>query len=120
MMELTFYDLRGSPIAYTDNGEDIYLFSGKPVAYLSDESLYSYSGKYIGSFDEGWVLDKNGKRVFFTDIAAGGPATPARCATPARSARSATPAKFARAARPATPAKSSSWSMLSGRQFFEF
>lgn len=31
MNDLTFYNRYGKPIAYTDDGEHIYLFSGKPI-----------------------------------------------------------------------------------------
>ena len=29
---MTFYDLHGKPLAYCEDGENIYLFSGVPVA----------------------------------------------------------------------------------------
>lgn len=31
---MTFYSREGAPIAYTEDNETIYLFTGEPVAYL--------------------------------------------------------------------------------------
>ncbi|RAS23615.1 MULTISPECIES: 4-fold beta flower protein [unclassified Pseudomonas] len=31
-MSLDFYDRNGTPVAYTDDGEHIFTFSGRPVA----------------------------------------------------------------------------------------
>lgn len=43
-MIVTFYDRKGKAIAYiNDNGESIYLYNGKPVAWLSEDSIYSYN-----------------------------------------------------------------------------
>jgi hypothetical protein len=33
-MASTFYDRSGNPIAYTVDGEHLYLLSGQPVAYF--------------------------------------------------------------------------------------
>ena len=49
-MSLTFYDSSGKPVAYTEDGTHIYLFSGEPVAYLDNESVYSFSGKHLVQF----------------------------------------------------------------------
>lgn len=116
--DLTFYDEEGTAVAYTRDAEAIYLFSGEPVAYLSDESIYAYSGKHLGFFLDGWVRDHDGRCVFYTEDARGGPARPARQARPARSARQSRPARGAREARPARAARQSAWSRLSGPQFF--
>ena len=116
---MIFYDSHGKPIAYTDDDEHIFLFSGKPVAYLYDELVYSFKGKQLGRFEKGWVRDLRGHCVFFTEDAEGsGPAKPAKHAKPAKSAKHAMPAKGARHAAHAKAADSVSWSNLSGAQFF--
>ena len=117
-MELTFYNSTGRPVAYTDDGENIYLFSGEPVAYLADGAVYSFSGTYLGWFDNGWIWDKNGKPVFFSERSSGGPSRPVRMMRPARAARQVRSTKGARQARPARPGRSALWSDLSGEQFF--
>lgn len=116
---ITFYDYRGEAVAYLSDGEYIYLYDGTPVGWLSDgENIYSYSGSYLGWIQDGWIRDRSGLCVFFTDGSSGGPARPARHARPARGARHARPARGAREARPARPARSVGWSKLSGDSFF--
>lgn len=113
------YSSSGEALAYVDDdGRSIYLFNGKPVAWLSGDRLYDYSGRYLGWKQAGWVYDRSGHPTFFTTEASGGPAKPARRARPARGARSPRPARGAREAAPARPARSMSWSALSGVQFF--
>jgi len=68
-MEFIFYDLNGSPTAYTEDGTHIYFFSGEPVAYFVDESVYSFTGVHLGRFENGWIRDNNGDCVFFTEYA---------------------------------------------------
>lgn len=113
------YNNNGRPVAYIENGENIYLFDGSPVAFLNNESIYSYSGNHLGWMLDGWVIDHDGRHVFFTQNASGGPALPARQALPARSAREARPARGAREPRPPRPAREIAWSDLSSEEFFE-
>ncbi|WP_432419754.1 4-fold beta flower protein [Baekduia alba] len=120
MSDVTFYDSRGEVVAYKSGGADaMFLWNGTPVAILSDQSVYTFSGRHIGWFIDGWIRDHSGGCVYFTEGASGGPARPARAARPARGARSARPARGARQARPARPARQVSWSPLSvGPAFF--
>jgi len=64
-MDITFYDASGSAIAYTGDNEHIYLYSGEPVACLSDGSVYAYSGKHLGRFANGWIRDHEGLLCIF-------------------------------------------------------
>lgn len=117
----TFYDRHGEAVAWYDDEQQepaIYLYDGTPVAWISDESIYGYSGRHFGWFIDGWVRDSRGQLVMFTTESIGGPARPTRCARPARGARAARPARGARQARPARPARSLSWSALTGEAFF--
>jgi hypothetical protein len=116
----TFYDCHGQAVAYVDeDGQSVYTYGGEPVAWLDGKSMYSYSGSYLGWIQDGWVWDLSGQAVFFTDDASsGGPARPPHSTRPARSARSARPARGAGEVRSARAARSSSWSALSGEQFF--
>ena len=115
----TFYNSKGEAIAYVDrDGKSIYLFNGKPVAWLSKNRVYGYNGRYLGWYQMGWVYDRAGKPALFTSEASGGPVRPARRARPARGARRARPARGARQAAPARPARSTAWSSLSGSYFF--
>ena len=60
----TFYDRNGKPIAYTEDDEYIFLFTGEPVAYLYDNTVYGYNGRQFGWFENGWVRDLHGSCVF--------------------------------------------------------
>lgn len=116
----TWYNRSGRATAFLDeDGQSIYLHRGTPVAWLSGESVYSYRGRYLGWLENGWIFDRAGTRAFFTEIATGGPAKPARSARPARGAKNARPARGAREARPAKPARSLSWSGVSEESYFE-
>lgn len=118
-LNMTFYDSHGKAVAYTEDEEHIYLFSGLPVAYLYNELIYSFKGKQLGRFEYGWVRDLKGRCVFFTDDAEGcGPAKPAKHAKPAKGAKHALPVKYARHSPYAKAASCVSWSGLSGKQFF--
>lgn len=110
MDDLEFFDSTGAAVAYSRDREVIYLWSGRPVAYLSSERVYRYSGAFFGWFIRGWIWDRHGRAMLFTPDAEGGPVRPARRARPAKGARSVRPARGARQAVPARPVLSSSWS----------
>jgi hypothetical protein len=106
---MTLYDRSGRPVAYIDDdGESVYLYSGKPVAWISGESLYAYSGAHLGWLHDGWVRDHSGNCVLFTENATGGgPMKPMRQMKPMRGM------KLMR------PMASSSWSDVTGEDFFD-
>ncbi|MFT4660530.1 MAG: hypothetical protein ACI8XB_000798 [Patiriisocius sp.] len=115
----TLYDRNGKAVAYVhDDEKHVYLYDGKPVAFLREEHLYSFSGKYLGWIYNDWFYDRDGRPAFFTQDSTGGPSRPARKAKPARSSRQARPAKGAREARPAKPTRSLNWSDLSNDNYF--
>jgi hypothetical protein len=67
MEEITLFDPDGNPVAYVapDDENTIYLWSGKPVAYLEGENIYGFNGKHLGWFEEGIIWDHEGNRVGF-------------------------------------------------------
>lgn len=116
---MTFYDKNGKPIAYTEDDEYIFLFTGEPVAYLYDNTVYGYNGRQFGWFENGWVRDLHGSCVFFTENATGsGPVKPVKQVKPVKSVKRIKPVKCARHARRAKAAKCLGWSDLSGKHFF--
>ena len=116
----TLYTSKGEAIAYIDDDEQsIYLFNGKPVAWLSNERVYTYKGMYLGWYQAGWIYDRFGNPALFTTGATGGPARPVRRVRPVRSVRIARPPRGAREVAPPRPTRSMSWSTLSGVQFFK-
>ena len=57
----TLYGSKGEAVAYIDDdAKSIYLFNGRPVAWLSEDRVYDYGGKYLGWYEEGWVYDRTG------------------------------------------------------------
>lgn len=116
--DLTFYNRNGKPIAYTEDGEHIFLFSGKPVAYLSQETIYGYNGKQFGWFDNGWIRDKRGMCVFFSENATGGPIAPIKQIKPIKSVKQIKPIKSVKQIKTVKPVFSMGWSTFLGEEFF--
>lgn len=65
--EITIFGREGEASAYVDTTDTatIFLWMGRPVAYLSDGSLYGYNGKHLGWLDNGIVRDNEGYAVGF-------------------------------------------------------
>ncbi|EON70472.1 4-fold beta flower protein [Lysinibacillus sphaericus] len=117
--DLVFYNSSGVPIAYCEDEENIYLYNGKPAAYFYNDSIYSFKGKHLGRFNNGWFRDNNGYCVFFTENASGGPFKPMKSMTPIKSMKSMKPIKSVKFMRPMKPMNSSNWSKLSSEIFFD-
>ncbi len=117
-METTFYNIHGDPIAYSENGIDVYLFDGKPVAYIDDTSIYSFDGKHLGWFIKGWVRDHHGFCVFFTQNASGGPMKSIKSIKPIKSFKMTKPVKNVKEQKPNKPIESLNWSPHSDQNFF--
>ncbi|WP_299599451.1 4-fold beta flower protein [uncultured Microbulbifer sp.] len=117
-MALNFYDQSGSPIAYSEDGIHIYLFTGQPAAYLSGNTVYAFSGAHIGWFEDGWIRDTRGGCAFFSESAKGGPVKPVKHVKPVKGVKHVKPVKGVRAVKSVKAVKSLSWSPLSGVQFF--
>jgi hypothetical protein len=67
--EGALFDASGTAVAYIEPGEDltIYLWSGKPVAYLVEDSIYGFNGKHLGWLRDGIIYDHSGKVVGVTE-----------------------------------------------------
>lgn len=116
---MTFYDITGRAVAYTDDNENIYLFNGMPVGYIYDVYVYSYRGIQLGRFEHGWVRDKSGYCVFFTDNTLGsGPIKPIKKIKPVKSVKQIRPIKGIRHIPCIKAIDRLSWSNLSGESFF--
>lgn len=116
--ELTFYNRDGEPIAYTEDNMHIYLFNGSSVAYLDYDSVYSYTGKHLGFFQDGCIWDHKGQCVFFTERASSGPLKPIKKIKPVKGIKKVKPIKSVKQVKPVSPIRSSSWSPLSSQEGF--
>jgi hypothetical protein len=113
---IALFDSQRRAVAYLDPDDDhtIYLWSGEPVAYVVDGSIYGFSGKHIGWYQSGVVIDHDGNVVAGPAIAFRKPVQPA----PVRSPKSAAPVKAPRESQPQPPSLATSWSDLSVHEFF--
>lgn len=118
MDNVEYFDNTGSAVCYSPDGEHIFLWTGKPVAFLHDGKVYSFTGRQLGWFENGWLYDRSNRPALFSKSATGGPVRPARRAKPAKNARLAKPAKLARQAAIARPARSLSWSGVADASYF--
>ena len=116
--DLTFYDRTGKPIAYTEDGEHIYLFAGKPVAYIYENTVYGFNGHQFGWFENGWIRDLNGSCVFYCENATGGPVKPIKQIKPIKGIKNIKPIKGIKAIRRIKPIFSYNWSVISCEAFF--
>lgn len=111
MSFIIFYDRGGNPISYLSerDNETIFLFNGTPVAYIYDSSVYSFRGKHLGWYENGWIYDNNGYCIFFSQNASGGPCKPVKKVTPVRCATRVKPVKSVKMVRPIRPVKRLQW-----------
>lgn len=112
----SFFDSRGRATAYLDVGDGLtfFLWSGEPVAYLVDDSIYGFNGKHLGWYKDGMVFDQDG------DVVAA-PASAFRIAvepTPIRGLKGLKPLKGLKELKPLKPLFGRSWSDLPARVFF--
>jgi len=69
--EISLYDSQGNAVAYIDTGDEntIYLWGGKPVAYLyavnGTVHVYGFNGKHLGWYVDGIIRDHSGDAVGF-------------------------------------------------------
>lgn len=117
-MAITFYDRNGGAIAYSDDDVHIFLFSGEPIGYLEAEALYSYRGELMGWFEEGWLRDKDGRCVAYSEQATGGPLQPVKARRPSPSVKQTLPTQERRDPRSLRPIHSNAWSNQSAFEFF--
>jgi hypothetical protein len=69
--EISLFDKEGNPVAYIDTNDDwtIYLWEGKPVAYIINDGqtlhIYGFNGKHLGWYVNGIIRDHEGNVVGF-------------------------------------------------------
>jgi hypothetical protein len=69
--EVSLFDKEGNPVAYIDTKDDwtIYLWEGKPVAYIINDGqtihVYGFNGKHLGWYVNGIIRDHEGNIVGF-------------------------------------------------------
>ena len=108
--EISLYDDTGEAVAYIDTDEEmnIYLWKGKPVAYLDEQSVYGFNGKHLGWFKEGIIWDHEGYAVGFIEGAVN-KLTKLECL---KGLQKLTPLKSLQKLEPLEPLHKSQWARL--------
>ncbi|MCJ2081027.1 hypothetical protein MKK49_07045 [Methylobacterium sp. J-090] len=107
---IEFFDREGRETAFCRDGHSVYLWNGTPAAFIDDDQVFAYSGRFIGLAKDGWIWDENGERLLFEFDAVGGPAKPKRQTKTAAGPRLANPARGTPHRMPTRPAPSAAWS----------
>lgn len=118
IMSLIFFDKIGTPMAYIDDDEHIFFFTGETLAYIHDIFIYNYEGKRIGFFKDGWIRDNNGRCVLFTKGAMDGPIKRMQDIFPVKSQKSDVPFKNPIENKKIELIEKQEWSELTVREFF--
>ncbi len=117
-MSITFFNKRGTPIAYTEDNCNIFLFGGEPVAYIYGNSVYHYNGKHLGFFKDGWIRDNRGFCVLFSRDARDGPKHYTKDIGPVKSKKQEIPRMAPRSSEKNMLLIIQEWSKLSFKDFF--
>jgi hypothetical protein len=114
---LDFYDSQGRAVAYVDEDDEeltIYLWDGKPVAYLDEDSVYGFNGKHLGWLKENAIYDHHGKLVAALPEAFRGSVN----AAPAKGFKQFVPFKAFEEFKPFEPFFNRTWSDVPAKAFF--
>jgi len=115
--EVALYDHTMTAVAYidcTDADSTIYLWDGRPVAYLTDkEDVFQYNGHFLGWYKDGLLFGRDGQVVGAElSVVFGEVNTLVTHAPTARSPKQAKPAPHIRNAKPAPPLFEGKWSQV--------
>lgn len=115
---MEFHSRTGDACCYLHDGEHVYLWNGKPVGYLVDGKVYSFTGRQLGWFDNGWLYDRLNRPALFSADASGGPVKPVRKVKPVKGVRQVRPVRSVRQVGLVRPVRSLSWSPASDAAYF--
>ena len=107
---IEFFDRAGNEAAFCQDGRALYLWKGKAAAFIHDDKIYAFNGRFIGWADRGWILDEDGACLLFEHDAVGGPKKPVRQAKTTPGPRGAKPSRAEPQQAPSRPAASLVWS----------
>lgn len=107
---IEFFDRAGGEAAFCQDGQSLYLWTGRAVAFIHDDKLFAYDGRFIGWVDRGWISDTDGACLLFEHDAVGGPEKPKRRAKTTPGPRGAKPSRAAPQDAPPRPVASPVWS----------
>lgn len=107
---IEFFDRAGREAVFCHDGQSLYLWNGKAAAFIHDDKVYAYDGRFIGWADRGWISDADGACLLFERDAVGGPPKPKRQTKTTPGPRDAKPARARPQHAPSRPARPVAWS----------
>jgi hypothetical protein len=107
---IEFFDQAGREAIFCHDGHSLYLWSGKAVAFIHDDKVYAYDGRFIGWADRGWISDEQGACLLFERDAIGGPQKPSRQTKTTPGPRGPKPPRGERLPTPSGRANLKGWS----------
>ena len=114
--DLDLFDVRGRATVYLEPSDALtfYLWSGEPVAYLDDDSVYGFNGTHLGWYHNGAVYDHDGDVIAAPASMFQGSVTSGS----ARGLRGLRPLKGLKELKPLKPLFGMSWSRMPAAVFF--
>jgi hypothetical protein len=109
-----FFDSKGAAIAYFEDDDTLYLWSGEPVAYMVDDSLFGFNGNHLGWRKDGVIYDHDGYVVAAISSRFKAPVA----VSPLKALKELKPLKTLKELKPLKPIFVSSWSENPTRSFF--
>ncbi len=88
-------------------------------AFINSSAVYTYQGRYLGRFEDGFLRDRDGHAVSFVRGASGGPTTPTAEVPPTPPRPSIPPLAFVPPAPPVPPVTYLGWSVLDFESFLK-
>ncbi|WP_420604683.1 4-fold beta flower protein [Methylobacterium sp.] len=107
---IEFFDRDGGEAVFCHDGHSLYLWNGKAAAFIHDDKVYAYDGRFIGWADRGWISDEDGACLLFERDAVGGPPKPQRQGNTTPGPRRPKPARAEMQQAPSRPASFAAWS----------
>ncbi len=115
---MDFFDNAGKAACFLPDGKTLYLWDGKPVAYLREDRVFGFSGRFLGWLERGWLHDRSNHPTLFSANATDGPLRPMKQARPLKGLIKAPPIPSPPQPPPMRPVKSKRWSEICGADYF--
>lgn len=111
--------MTGDVVCYLVDGRYLYLWDGRPVAYVAEGRVYAYDGRQLGWLENGWLYDRGNQPALFSSEGFGGPARPVPKPRPFRSTPQKKPAPAVRQVGLTKPTRTFDWSPGVGPAYFD-
>ena len=112
VVEQTIYDRDRVACAYLSVDGVIYHFDGQPIGYVYRLAVWTFLGRRVGWFHDGWLRSESGYCVGCTKFARSPPkaGTPPIIRDPPKAPKRTLPTKLARRHAPDVPLVKRGWS----------